>query len=492
MKEELYENLARRTDGDIYIGVVGPVRVGKSTFVKRVMEEVVIPNMSDAGDRARAQDELPQSSPGPIIMTSEPKFVPAQGTSVSIGDGELSFQVRLADCVGYVIDGVKGYEDEDGPKYVHTPWHNEPIPFEEAARIGTDKVIRDHSTIGILVTTDGTVNNIPRQAAEVAEQEIVGKLKEIGKPFVIVLNSKMPAHDRTISLRDKLQETHGVPVIAISADQLNAQEIQLILKEALYEFPITHIDLQKPDWMDVLGPEHELNAAIDNVINEGFLEASKIRKVQELAEKLKDENYVRHAEVVDVDAGKGKAIVNIQMDEEAFREVCEKIMQREIRTKKDWLVFIQDAVKAKKSYDMYAEAIETAKQSGYGVALPTIDDFQPSPPELIKQDNFYGVRMKASAPSLHIIRIDMDAEFSPLIGSEFHSHHLLKELKNAYLHDRDALWQTQLFGTPLHEVMKESIRFKTSSVPPNARKRLRETIEQMVNDGNKGMITFIV
>ena len=492
MKEELYENLARRTDGDIYIGVVGPVRVGKSTFVKRVMEEVVIPNMTDAGDRARAQDELPQSSPGPVIMTSEPKFVPAQGTQVSIGEGELSFQVRLADCVGYVIDGVKGYEDEDGPKYVHTPWHNEPIPFEEAARIGTDKVIRDHSTIGILVTTDGTVNNIPRAAAEVAEEEIVGKLKEIGKPFVIVLNSKMPAHEKTAILKEQLHERHGVPVIAISADQLNAQEIQLILKEALYEFPITDIEVQKPDWMDVLGSDHELNAAIDNVINEGFLVASKIRKVQELAERLKDEKYVRNAEVVDVDAGKGKATVNIEMDEQAFREVCEGIMQQELKTKKDWLLFIKDAVKAKKSYDMYSEAIETAKKSGYGVALPTIDDFQPSPPELIKQDNFYGVRMKAAAPSLHIIRIDMDAEFSPLIGSEFHSHHLLKELKNAYLHDRDALWQTQLFGTPLHEVMKESIRFKTSSVPPNARKRLRETIEQMVNDGNKGMITFIV
>ncbi|MCM3743011.1 stage IV sporulation protein A [Sporosarcina luteola] len=492
MKEELYENLARRTDGDIYIGVVGPVRVGKSTFVKRVMEEVVIPNMTDAGDRARAQDELPQSSPGPIIMTSEPKFVPAQGTQVSIGEGELSFQIRLADCVGYVIDGVKGYEDEDGPKYVHTPWHNEPIPFEEAARIGTDKVIRDHSTIGILVTTDGTVNNIPRAAAEVAEDDIVGKLKEIGKPFVIVLNSKMPAHEKTVALKEKLHEKHGVPVIAISADQLNAQEIQLILKEALYEFPITDIELQKPDWMDVLGSEHELNAAIDNVINEGFLEASKIRKVQELAERLKDEKYVRNAEVVDVDAGKGKATVNIEMDEQAFREVCEGLMQQEMKTKKDWLLFVKDAVKAKKSYDMYAEAIETAKKTGYGVALPTIDDFQPSPPELIKQDNFYGVRMKAAAPSLHIIRIDMDAEFSPLIGSEFHSHHLLKELKNAYLHDREALWQTQLFGTPLHEVMKESIRFKTSSVPPNARKRLRETIEQMVNDGNKGMITFIV
>jgi stage IV sporulation protein A len=283
-----------------------------------------------------------------------------------------------------------------------------------------------------------------------------------------------------------------VPVIAISADQLNAQEIQLILKEALYEFPISDIEIQKPDWMDVLGSEHELNANIDRVINEGFLGVSKIRKVQELAERLKDEKYVKHAEVIEVDAGKGKAIVKIAMDEQAFREICEGIMGQEIGSKKDWLLFVQEAAKAKKSYDMYAEAIDTARKQGYGVALPTIEDFNPSAPELIKQNNFFGVRMKATAPSLHIIRVDMEAEFSPLIGSEFHSHHLLKELKNAYLHDREALWETQLFGTPLHEVMKESIRFKTASVPMKARKRLRETIEQMVNDGNKGMITFIV
>lgn len=492
MKEELYETLARRTDGDIYIGVVGPVRVGKSTFVKRVMEEVVIPNMVDETDRKRAQDELPQSSPGPVIMTAEPKFVPAQGTSISVGDGQLQFQVRLADCVGYVIDGVKGYEDENGPKYVHTPWHNEPIPFEEAARIGTDKVIRDHSTIGILVTTDGTVNNIPRDAAEVAEKEIVGKLKDIGKPFVIVLNSKMPAHEKTVALKQALIETYEVPVIAISADQLNAGEIQLILKEALYEFPISEIEVQKPDWMDVLGSSHPLNASIDQVISEGFLGASKIRRIQELAEQLKEEQHVRHAEVVEVDAGQGKAIVKIEMAEQAFREICEEIMEQEIGTKKDWLLFVKEASKAKKSYNMYAEAIDKAKKEGYGVALPVIDDFTPTPPELIKENNFFGVRMKAKAPSLHIIRVDMEAEFSPLIGSEFHSHHLLKDLKEAYLHDREALWSTQLFGTPLHEVMKESIRFKTDSVPANARKRLRETIEQMVNDGNKGMITFIV
>ena len=492
MSEALYEELAKRTDGDIYIGVVGPVRVGKSTFVKRVMEEVVIPNMVEEADRTRAQDELPQSSPGPVIMTAEPKFVPARGTGISVGDGDLTFQIRLADCVGYVIDGVKGHMDDDGPKYVHTPWHNEPVPFEEAARIGTDKVIRDHSTIGIVMTTDGTVNNIPRAAALKAEEEIVGKLKEIGKPFVIVLNSRMPAHSETVALRDELTDKYGVPVIAISADQLNANEIQLILQEALFEFPISEIELQKPEWMDVLADDHYLNTSIRSRLDDGLSAVSKIRDVQRLAASIQEEDFVRRAEVVGVDAGQGKANILVETEDGVFHEVCDEMMGEPIRTKKDWLLFIRDAVKSKEAFGQYEEAIESAKKTGYGVTLPAINDFEPTPPELIKQNNFFGVRMKAKAPSLHIMRIDMEAEFSPLIGSEFHSLQLLKDLKEAYLNDREALWSTQLFGTPLHEVMKESIRFKTTAVPERARNRIRETMEQMVNDGNKGMVTFIL
>lgn len=492
MSSELYQELAKRTNGDIYIGVVGPVRVGKSTFVKRVMEEVVIPNMEDEADRLRAQDELPQSSPGPVIMTAEPKFVPAQGTTVSVGEDQIKFQIRLADCVGYVIDGVKGHEDESGPKFVHTPWHNQPIPFQEAARIGTDKVIRDHSTIGIVVTTDGSVNGIPRIAAEKAEAEIIDKLKEIGKPFVIVLNSKMPVAENTIRLRNDLMQKYQVPVIAASADQLQAQEIQMILKEALFEFPISEIELLKPDWMDVLDEDHHLKVALKSALTEGMESVSKIRDVKALSDKLKNEEFIEDSEVTEVDAGQGKAVIKIDLKPEVFQGISEEWLEEPIVTKKEWLLFIKEATKAKKAYGLYEEAIETAKRDGYGVTLPTIDDFQPSAPELIKQNNFYGVRMKAKAPSLHILRIDMEAEFSPLIGSEFHSHQLLKDLKHAYLHNREALWGTQLFGSPLHEVMKESIRFKTASVPRTARNRLRETVEQMVNDGNKGMITFIL
>jgi stage IV sporulation protein A len=492
MAEELYQQIAERTNGDVYIGVVGPVRIGKSTFVKRVMESLVIPNMTDEVDRLRAQDELPQSSPGAVIMTAEPKFVPAHGTSIQVGDDAFRFNIRLADCVGYIVEGAKGYEDENGPKMVHTPWHHDPIPFEEAARIGTDKVIRDHSTIGIVMTTDGSVNEIPRAAVEKVEEEIVGQLKGIGKPFVILLNCRFPDNEQTGQLRQELFEKYNVPVIAAAVDRMSVQEIQFVLKEALYEFPVTTFELLKPEWMDVLDNDHPLKESLQNSIDSWSTQVSKIRDVKDLATFIHDEPFVEHAEVIEVDAGKGKASIQIEITDEAFQQAYSDFLDEPIVTKKDWLLYVKESSYAKKSYLRFHEAIEMAQETGYGVTMPSVQDFQPSAPELIKQNDFFGVRMKAKAPSLHIIRIDMDAEFSPLIGSEFHSQQLLKDLKEAYYHNREALWATSLFGTPLHEMLRESMRYKSDAVPTHAKKRMRETIERMVNEGDRGMVTFIL
>lgn len=492
MAEQLYQQIAERTNGDVYLGVVGPVRVGKSTFVKRVMECIVIPNMTDDIERLRAQDELPQSSPGAVIMTAEPKFVPAHGTSIQVGDDAFRFHIRLADCVGYIIEGAKGHEDENGPKFVHTPWHHEPIPFQEAARIGTDKVIRDHSTIGIVMTTDGSVNDIERRAVEQVEEDIINQLKEIGKPFVVILNSRMPGHDSTLQLRHELAAKYGVPVIATAVDKMTVQEIHFILKEALYEFPVETFELQKPDWMDVLDNDHPLQQSLHNSLADWSSQVAKIRDVKDLADYLSQEDFVEHAEVIEVDAGQGKACIQIDMKDEVFQSVCQDWLEEPIITKKDWLLYVKESAHAKKSYMRFHDAIETAKEDGYGVALPIMQEFTPSAPEQINENKFYGVRMKAKAPSYHVIRVDMDAEFSPLIGSEFHSQQLLKELKEAYYHDREALWQTSLFGTPLHEMLKESMRFKTEAVPTHAKKRMRETIERMVNEGDRGMVTFIL
>ncbi|MEG0449188.1 MAG: stage IV sporulation protein A [Lysinibacillus sp.] len=492
MTEAVFKEIAERTNGDVYIGVVGPVRVGKSTFVKKVMESVVIPNIVDDTERMRAQDELPQSSPGPVIMTAEPKFVPAQATRISVGDDALSFQIRLADCVGYVIEGTKGYEDENGPKFVHTPWHTEAIPFQEAAKIGTDKVIRDHANIGVVITTDGTVNGINRNAAQKAEEEIVAQLKEIGKPFVIVLNCQMPAREETIHLRNELLEKYEVPVIPISIDQMRPQDIQFILQEALFEFPIRTIEVEKPDWLDVLEPTHELNAALVDSMESILQSVTKIRDVQLASDAFKDLDFISNSEVVHVDAGVGTAIIRVSIKGELYKAVCNEWLDEPIESKKDWLLYIKESAEAKEAQKRFREAINDARKDGYGVTLPMMQEFEPTAPELIKQNNFYGVRMKASAPSFHIIRIDMESEFAPLIGSEFHSQQLLKDLKHAYLHDRDALWQTQLFGTPLHEVLKEGIRYKMSAVPNSSKKRMRQTIERMVNEGERGLVTFIL
>lgn len=456
------------------------------------MESIVLPNITNEEDRKRALDELPQSSPGPVIMTAEPKFVPAHGTEICIGESEIPFRIRFADCVGYIIDGVKGYEDENGPKYVHTPWNNEAIPFQEAARIGTDKVIRDHANIGVVVTTDGTVNGINRTAAQVAEEEIVEVLQEIGKPFVIVLNSEMPNSENTQNLRNELFERYNVPVIATSINQMSLRDMEYILEEALYEFPVEDIEVEKPDWLDVLEPTHQLNATLSDAVGEVLDSVTKIRDVHQAVEELKEIEFVESSDIESVDAGLGVATVRITLKPEVYKAVCNEFLDAPIDTKKDWLLFIKEAAEAKKAQKRFRDAIEQATETGYGVTLPSMEEFEPSEPEIIKQNNFYGVRMKAKAPSYHIIRVDMESEFSPLIGSEFHSQQLLKDLQYAYNHDREALWETQLFGTPLHEVLTEGIRYKMNAVPKNAKKRMRQTIERMVNEGEKGLITFII
>ncbi len=492
MSQEVYEQMATRTNGDIYIGVVGPVRVGKSTFTKRVMDIMVLPNMQDEKERQRAQDELPQSSPGPVIMTTEPKFVPANGAQIAVGDQEMPFKIRFADCVGYIIDGVKGYEDENGPKLVHTPWHNEPIPFEDAAKIGTDKIIREHANIGVVLTTDGTVNGIPREAVRAAEQEIIEQLQEIGKPFVIVINSKMPAHNTAKELCQELHEQYNAPVISTSVDQMSLNEVRHILEEALYEFPIAKLEMEKPDWLDVLEENHELNKLIKQSIDNWTASVNKIRDIERLTKELLQEDFIASAQVKSVDAGLGHAVISLQLKNEIFKQICEEWLEEPIQSKKDWLLFIKESQQARKSYQRFHEAIEQAHKEGYGVTLPTLQEFEPTRPEIIKQNNFYGVKMEVKAPSYHILRIDMTTEFAPLIGSEFYSQQLLKDLTYAYLHDRDALWETQLFGTPLYDVMKESIAFKTESVPKHAKARMRQTIEKMVNKGDHGMVTFIL
>lgn len=492
MREHVLEELVKRTNGDVYIGVVGPVRVGKSVLVKKMMEMIVLPHITDADVRMKTIDELPQSSPGPVIMTSEPKFVPAQATPVKTEQLDVPFRIRFADCVGYVIDGAKGYEHDGGPKLVHTPWHHDPIPFRDAAKIGTDKVIRDHANIGIVVTTDGTVNGFSRTAVQSVEAEIVAELQGIGKPFIIVLNSMTPGHGGTIKLRNELVEKYAVPVLAMNIDKLTLHEVDQILSEALLEFPIHQVILNKPDWVDVLDANYPINSELQVLWDEIELDKYRVRDVEQIATMFLELSFITKSELYEVDAGTGSATIQIQYTNESYKMACEKLSETALETKRDWLLFVKDAAEAKKTQERFKEAIGEAESEGYGIAIPTVHQFEPEQPELVKQNNFFGVRMKTVAPSYHIIRVDLEAEFAPLIGSEFHSQQLLNELQKAFDTDREKLWKTSLFGTPLDEVLKESMKFKMNAVPETAKKRMRQTIERMVNEGDRGLITFII
>lgn len=492
MTEHVFEQLAKRTNGDVYIGVVGPVRVGKSTFVKKVMEHLVLPNIEDEEERLRAFDALPQSSPGLTIMTAEPKFVPAQSTQVNLKNGDVSFRIRLADCVGYIIPGAQGYENENGPKLVQTPWFNEPIPFEEAAKVGTNKVIHDHANIGVVVTTDGTVNGIARESVENAERQIIEQLTEIGKPFVIVLNSEIPAHENTIRLRNELFERYNVPVYSVSIEHLTKQDISFLMEEALYEFPLTKIELKMEDWIQVLDSHHPLQQHIQHLKENLQNGIEKVRDIDHISLQIDQDPYLDRCELLNVDAGEGCAHVCLHLLPNVYEQVCAEYLDVDTLTQKEWLLFIQEAISAREQHQKFSEAIAEARKGGYGVTLPSLDEFEPSEPELIKQNNFFGVKMLAKAHSYHIIRIDMTAEFAPLIGSEFHSQQLLRDLTYAFHHDREKLWETQLFGTSLHEVLRESIKYKTDAIPEIAKDKMRLTIERMVNAGDKGIVTFVI
>jgi stage IV sporulation protein A len=492
LAENVLHNLVKRTNGDVYIGVVGPVRVGKSVLVKKLMEMLLLPNITDEDLRLRTLDEMPQSSPGPVIMTSEPKFVPAQAVSVQTEQLDVPFRVRFADCVGYIIDGAQGYEHDGKAKYVSTPWHHEAIPFREAAKIGTDKVIRDHATIGIVVTTDGTVNGFTRESVQQAEEEIIEQLQQIGKPFIVVVNSTNPRGAAALEVKSYLMQKYNVPVLVLNIEQLNHAEVNELLSEALLEFPIHQILLNKPDWIDALDEGSQFHQEIQAISNEIDAANYKVREIEAITEQYLSIPFVKSSELYEVDTSSGQATIQLLLHDHAFTQACEDVCEQELSTKKEWLTYLKEAAAAKKTQQRFQQAIIEAEENGYGIAFPSIQQFSPEEPELIEQNNFYGVRMRTTAPSYHIIRVDLDAEFAPLIGSKFHSQQLLSELQKGYETDHQSLWNISLFGTPLYDVLIETMKHKMNEVPATAKSRMRQTIERMVNEGEKGLITFIL
>lgn len=489
--ENIFRDIAERTGGDVYLGVVGPVRAGKSTFIKRFMDLLVIPNITNNYDRERAIDELPQSGTGKTIMTTEPKFIPNEAVEIQVKEG-LSVAVRLVDCVGYTIPDAKGYEDENGPRMVNTPWSDEQIPFQEAAEIGTRKIIADHSTIGVVVTTDGSITDIPRENYLEAEAKIVEELQKLGKPFVIILNSLNPNDVVTIELSQELENLYAVPVIPLDVAQLSQGTIMQVLEEALFEFPVTEVNVSLPKWIEELEQEHWLRKQFETSVHETISEVKRLRDIDQAIETLSKLDIIGEIVLDSMDMGTGAASIEMTAKEGLFYQVINEATGFEITGEHDLLRLMRELSAAKTEYDKVAEALERVRETGYGVVNPIMSEMNLEEPELIKQGGLFGVKLKASAPSLHIIRTDITAEITPLMGTERQCADLARYITEKFQENPSQIWNYDIFGKSLHELVTESIQGKLQTIPENVQEKLQETLRRIVNEGSGGIICIII
>ena len=487
----VYEDIKARTDGDIYVGVVGPVRTGKSTFIKNFMDLLVIPNIENSYKRERARDELPQSAAGRTIMTTEPKFVPNEAIEITIGDN-LELKTRLVDCVGYLVNNALGYMEEDVPRMVKTPWSDEEIPFEEAAEIGTRKVIQEHSTIGILVTTDGSITEIPREDYVEAESRVVNELKELNKPFVIVLNTNNPSSDETRSLANELEENYGVSVIPTDCTNLNNEDINNIFGKILYEFPIERININFPSWIDGLDNDNELRQELFKEIKDAFKDVSTIKTINESVARISKTDIIVKTTIDKVDLGTGTVTIEISLNNMLFYKVLTEMTGIQMNNEADLFATIDNLSKVKKEYDKVSMALQEVKQKGYGIVMPSMEELILDEPEIVKQGSRFGVKLKARAPSIHMIRADIETEVSPIVGSEKQSEELVNYLLSEFENDPTKIWESNIFGKNLHELVNEGLQNKLYRMPEDAQGKLQETLERIVNEGSGGLICIIL
>ncbi|AKX96736.1 stage IV sporulation protein A [Neomoorella thermoacetica] len=490
-KRDIFRDITERTGGDIYLGVMGPVRSGKSTFITQFMEKLVLPNIKNPNDRDRARDELPQSGAGRLIMTTEPKFIPNEAVEIAIREG-LKMRVRLVDCVGYTVPGALGYEDNEGPRMVRTPWFEHPVPFQEAAETGTRKVITDHATIGVVVTTDGSITEIPRQDYVDAEERVIWELKELGKPFVILLNSVHPLAEETIALAGELETTYDVPVLPVDCLNLTEDDILHIMEEALYEFPVAEVNVNLPRWVDELESEHWLRQQLENAVREAVGEVRRLRDINNAIEKLGENEYVSRVALKDMDLGTGTAHIDMGTREGLFHQILREISGLDISGDQDIVRWLRELAGIKKEWDKIAYGIQEVRNTGYGVVTPTEDEMELAEPELIKQGGRSGVRLKATAPSYHFIRADITTEVTPIIGTEKQCEDLVKYIMEEFEDNPQKIWQTNVFGKSLSDLVREGIQSKLYRMPENAQVKLQETVERIVNDGGGGLICIII
>ena len=488
---EIYQDIAKRTEGDIYVGVVGPVRTGKSTFIKKFMDLLVLPNIENEYKRERAIDELPQSASGRTIMTTEPKFVPNEAVEITIGEN-LKLKTRLVDCVGYLVNNALGYLEDDVPSMVKTPWSEEAMPFEIAAEMGTKKVIEEHSTIGILVTTDGSITDIPRADYIEAEERVVTELKNLNKPFVIVLNTNNPTSEYTIELAKKLEEKYKVSVLPTDCANLDIENINAIFCKILYEFPIERINIKFPKWVDGLSDEHWLKKELYNEIKESFKDVRKIKQISMGVNGIDKTEIIDNAVLEEIQLGIGAITICINLKEELFYKILTEISGVEITSEGDLFSIITELAEVKKEYDKISYALHEVKEKGYGIVTPTMDELILDEPEMVKQGSRFGIKLKAKAPSIHMIRADIETEVSPIVGSEKQSEELVSYLLSEFESDPKKIWESNIFGKSLHELVNEGLQNKLCRMPEDAQAKLQETLERIVNEGSGGLICIIL
>lgn len=489
--EKIISSIAKRGNGEIYLGVVGAVRTGKSTFIKRVIENLVVPNITDSFDKKKCLDEIPQSAEGKTIMTTEPKFVPSNGATIKVDSFETN--IKLVDCVGYVIPGANGYEDEDGnPRMVKTPWFPDSIPFVEAAEIGTEKVIKDHSTIGILVTTDGSFGEIKRENYVEAEEKIVSELKEIGKPFIVILNSLHPTNTETTELSRELESNYDVPVMPMNVEGMNEKEIMSILKSALYEFPILDIEVNMPEWIHVLPNNHEIKMHYLEKIRESVVSVSKVKDVDYIIGHFENSEYISKAYISNLDTASGVVTINLESPNELYNEVLKNIMGSSTTTKAGLLKIFSTYKENKEETECIKSALRQAQTTGYGIVYPTLKDMKLETPEIIKQGNRYGVKLKALASSIHLMKVDVESTFEPIIGSELQSKELINYLMKDYETDPSSIWKSEIFGRSLEVIVQEGIQAKLNMMPDNTRFKLSNTVTKIVNKGSNNLIAIVI
>lgn len=492
-ERSIYRDIAARTGGDIYVGVVGPVRSGKSTFIKKFMEELVLPNIAEGYSRERAVDELPQSAAGKTVMTTEPKFVPEEGIKIKIDDQSTAMNVRLVDCVGYMHRDALGSTESGNPRMVKTPWSEEEMEFSAAAEFGTRKVIREHSTIGIVVTTDGSIGEIPRDSYEEAEKRVLEEMKASGKPFAIILNSSDPMSDKAEKLAIELEKSYAAPVALVNVLRINAEDIRHILGLVLDRFPVTEVKLRLPEWLSVLDENHPVRASLTESIREAAGNAENVGNVSESFFGMQGNEYVKRVIPMNINMGDGSAEFAVELVDGLYYSVIKELTGFEVENEREMLSLLSRMAEVNAEYEKIKDALDMANEVGYGIVMPGVEDLKLEEPQITKggAGNF-GLKLKASAQSIHMIRANIETEINPIVGTEQQSQELVNHLMSELEDDPKRIWESNMFGKSLYELVNEGLHSKLEHMPDESRQKLSETLERVINEGSGGLICIIL